>query len=149
AAAAVVLLCLDECGAEEAVDWLRKAGTDPRYKGLYASVRELRRPTREELDAVPADFPETAEVGGMTRLMVEVDHRWDNLGLALEAGWKVPPGHPDVDPPHEALQLAELYREAVRLPDVRGDEHGELRRWLAEAEEGVRALNGVLQPGKG
>src|SRR5262249_30099789 len=105
AAAAVALLCLDDsCAAEQAVAWLREAGTDPRYAGLSAAPRQLRRPSSEELDGVPADFPEAAEVGGMARLMVEVDARWDHLRLARAAGWKAPPGHPDVDPPHEALQ---------------------------------------------
>jgi hypothetical protein len=147
AAAAVALVCLDgSCPAEEAITWLRTAGTDPRYQGLFAAPRELRRPTEEELDRVPADFPEVAEVGGMARLMVEVDQRWDRLGLARKAGWKAPPGQLDIDPPHEALQLVELYREAVRLPDVRLENHPELRRWLTEAEEGVQSLRSALEP---
>jgi hypothetical protein len=150
AAAAVALLCLDQsCPAEQAVAWLRTAGTDPGYKGLYAAPRELRRPTPEELDQVSAEFPETAEVGGLVRLMVEVDQRWDRLGLVRKAGWKVPSGHPDIDPPHEALQLGELYREAVRLSDVQGEEHRELRRWLAEAEEGAKVLERLLRTEKG
>src|SRR5262249_33410514 len=38
AAAAVVLRCLDEsCGADAATAWMRQAGTDPHYGGLYAS----------------------------------------------------------------------------------------------------------------
>lgn len=144
----MALLCLDEASAAEAVAWLRTAGTDPGYKGLYAAPGELRRPTKEELDRVPADFPEMTEVGAMARLMVEVDQRWDHLGLVRKAGWKVPPGHPDIDPPHEALQLAELYRYAVQWPGG-GEEHQELHRWLTEAEEGAKTLLSVLRAGKG
>ncbi len=146
AAAAVVLLCLDESyPVERAVAWLRLAGTDPRYKGLHAAPRQLRRPTREELERVPADFPAVAEVGGLARLMVEVDQRWDHLGQAREAGWRTPSNHPDIDPPHEALQLVEAYREAVRLPGVR---EARLRRWFAEAEEEAKELERALR-GKG
>jgi protein tyrosine phosphatase (PTP) superfamily phosphohydrolase (DUF442 family) len=149
AAAAVALLFLDEsCGPEQAVAWLRRAGTDPRYQGLYAAPRQLRRPTKEELDAVPARFPEAADVGGMARLMVRLDQHWDHLALARRAGWKTPPGHPDVDPPHEALQMAELYREAARLPQLRGKHRDELRRWLAEAEATAQRLEAVLDAGK-
>jgi hypothetical protein len=149
AAAGSAMLCLDEsCGADEALAWLRTAGTDPRYTGLYASARELRRPTKEEMDAVPADFPEAVEVGGVAKLMVEVDARWDHLGQARKAGWKRPPSHPDVDPPHEALQLAELYHEAARLPATEREHGEELRRWLAESEATAKRLEAALRGGK-
>ncbi|MFO0877594.1 MAG: hypothetical protein U0840_09490 [Gemmataceae bacterium] len=149
AAAGAAMLCLDDaCGAEEALAWLRTAGTDPRYTGLYLSARETRRPTKEELDSVPGDFPEVAEVGGLAKLMVEVDHRWDHLKLAREAGWKRPPAHPDIDPPHEVLQLAELYREAGRLSGGKGKHGDELRRWLVESEATAKRLEGALRGGK-
>ncbi len=145
AAAAAACLCLDEsCGVDEALEIMRRAGTDPRYKGLFGSVKSLRRPTAGKLAQAPARFPEVAEVGGLARNMVAVDERWEHLKQVRAAGWKVPPDHPDVDPPHEALQLAEHYREASRLVEVRR-RHEELRRWLAEAEEGARALEVALR----
>src|SRR5262245_28510235 len=59
AAAAVANLCLDErCSATDAVAFLKEAGTSPKYKGLYASAEDFRRPTPGELDAVADDFPE-------------------------------------------------------------------------------------------
>jgi protein tyrosine phosphatase (PTP) superfamily phosphohydrolase (DUF442 family) len=146
AAAGAALLCLGEVDADGAVAWLERAGTDPRYKGLYAAPRELHRPTEEELDRVPANFPEVAEVGGLAGLMVEVDQRWDHLELARKAGWKAPPAHPDLAP-HEALQLAELYREAARSSDAKG-RFAELRRWLAEAEAGAKGLEVALRAGQ-
>lgn len=146
AAAGAAILCLDEsCSADEALAWLRTAGTDPRYTGLYASARDLRRPTKQELDATSGDFPESAEVGGMARLMVEIDLRWDHLKLARAAGWKRPPAHPDVDPPHEALQLAELYHEAARLTTDKGKRGEELRRWLTESEVTAKGLETALR----
>ena len=66
AAAAVAHLCLDgQCSVEAAVAEMRRAGTDPRYKGLYAAPAQLRRPTRQELDRVSADFPEVAPVAAL------------------------------------------------------------------------------------
>ena len=133
-AAAAVRLCLDpDFTPEAAEDWLRQAGTDPRYRGLVGLPWALRRPTAAELDRLPAEFPSVAKVADLTRLMVEVDARWDRLKAVQGAGWVVPKAHPDVDPPHEALLLRELYREAGRLPET-GKHGDEFRRWLGEAE---------------
>jgi protein tyrosine phosphatase (PTP) superfamily phosphohydrolase (DUF442 family) len=149
AAAAAVRRCLDTaCDSEAAVAELRRAGTDPRYAGLYASVRTLHPPTAGELDRVSADFPEVAEVGGLVTAMVGMDERMENLKLARAAGWKGPADHPDVDPPHEALLLAEHYREAARLPEV-AKRSDEFRRWLAEAGEGATRLEVALRPADG
>jgi hypothetical protein len=76
--------------------------------------------------------------------MVGVDDRWENLKQVRAAGWQTPPGHPDVDPPHEALQLVEQFREAARLPEAAARPE-ELRRWLAEAEERAADLERVLR----
>jgi protein tyrosine phosphatase (PTP) superfamily phosphohydrolase (DUF442 family) len=149
AAAAVIHLCLDDrCSVETALEELRRAVTDPRYSGLYAAVRQLRRPTKAELDGVPADFPSVAEVAALAQVMVQVDERWGHLQQVRAAGWKVLPDHPDVDPPHEALQLAQQFREAARLPQVKA-RPAEFRRWLAEAEAGLSAFEGVLRQVKG
>jgi protein tyrosine phosphatase (PTP) superfamily phosphohydrolase (DUF442 family) len=145
AAAAVVHLCLDQqCAVETAIAEMRRAGTDPRYTGLYASAQELRRPTAEELEQVPADFPEVAPVTDLARMMVNIDSRWDHLKLARAAGWKVPPHHPDIDPPHEARQLVEHFREAGRLPAVK-DRPEDFRRGLAESEEAGQQLESALR----
>jgi cytochrome c556/protein tyrosine phosphatase (PTP) superfamily phosphohydrolase (DUF442 family) len=146
AAAAVVRLCLDEgCTVEQAVAEMRRAGTDPRYAGLYAAPQTLRRPTPAELDRVPAEFPEVAAVAALAQVMVEIDERWDHLKQVRAAGWQAPANHPDLDPPHEALQLEEHYREASRRPEV-GERSEEFRRWLTEAEEAAKELEGVLRP---
>jgi protein tyrosine phosphatase (PTP) superfamily phosphohydrolase (DUF442 family) len=145
AAAAVVHLCLDrQCPVETALAEMRRAGTDPRYTGLYDAPRTLHRPTPEELDCLPADFPEVAEVPALAQVMVEVDGRWGNLKQARSAGWKSPAGHPDVDPPHEALQLVEQFREATRLAEVKKRPE-EFRHRLADAGAAAAALEDVLR----
>lgn len=148
AAAAVARLFLDEaCSAAAAVDVMRQAGTDPHYTGLYASPQKLRRPTRAELDNTPSDFPEAAEVAALAQMMVSIDERWERLRQVRAAGWRTPADHPDLDPPHEALQLVEDFQEAGRLPDVRQRPEA-FRRWLTDAAEGAKELEQILRQGK-
>jgi hypothetical protein len=148
AAAAVVHLCLDEtCTVEQALAEMRRAGTDPRYTGLYSLPKELARPTARELDRVAADYPEVAAVSGLTQLMATIDFRWEHLKQVRAAGWKPPPRHPDLDPPHEALQLLEQFREARRLPQVK-ERPADFQHQLAAAEEAAAALESALRQGK-
>jgi hypothetical protein len=126
---------------------MKRAGTDPHYTGLYAVPKTLTRPTRAELDRVQTDFPEVAEVAGLAQVMVEIDARWENLKRIRAAGWKIPPDHADLDPPHEALQLVEQYREARRLEQVKGRPE-EFQPWLADAEEMASELERALRPGE-
>jgi protein tyrosine phosphatase (PTP) superfamily phosphohydrolase (DUF442 family) len=144
AAAAVARLCADEqCSVAEALQFLKKAGTDPRYKGLFESVEKLVRPEMEEWrNARP--LVETAPVVGLTQAMVAIDHAFDNLKLAHKAGWKTPPDHPDIDPPHEALQLLEQYQELGRQPAML-KKPADFRRWLHEGEIAVRDLEQILR----
>jgi protein tyrosine phosphatase (PTP) superfamily phosphohydrolase (DUF442 family) len=145
AAVAVVHLCLDkECKVETAIAEMRRAGTDPRYIGLYAAPEELRRPSADELAKVPSDFPEVAPVTALAQIMVDIDGRWDHIKLARTAGWKVPDKHPDIDPPHEALQLTEHFRQMGQLPTVK-DLPEEFRRWLAESEQAAADLEKALR----
>jgi protein tyrosine phosphatase (PTP) superfamily phosphohydrolase (DUF442 family) len=148
AAAAVVHLCLDDrCPVETAVNEMRRAGTDPRYTGLYAAPGQVHRPTPAELDALPSEFPEVTAVPGIARLMVEIDQTWERLQAVRAAGWRVPADHPDIGPAHEALQLREHYREAQRLPEASG-RPDEFRRRLMDAEQAARDLELALRPGK-
>jgi len=145
AATAVVQLCLDEkCSVATALATMKTAGTSPHYTGLYAAPGEFRRPSKLELDRLPADFPEIAVVTGMVQVMVEIEHRWDHLKLVRTADWKAPAAHPDIDPPHEALQLAEHYRELGRRPDAK-DRPEDFRRWATESELGAKMLETALR----
>jgi protein tyrosine phosphatase (PTP) superfamily phosphohydrolase (DUF442 family) len=145
AAAAVARLCTDDrCGVELALEGMRLSGTDPHYTGLYAAPKEFRRPTAEELDRLPADFPEVTAPTGLAQFMVEVDDRWERLKLARAAGWVSPPDHPDIDPPYEALQVVEQYREALRLPKT-AERSDDFRRRLDQAREATEGLEAALR----
>lgn len=141
AAAAAAALCLGAFDRRQAEAWLRTAGTDPRYVGLVG-VPRMELPTAGEIDAAPADFPETNTVSDVARLMVEIDGRLDHLRLIRRAGWKTPATHPDLSPWHEAVLLAEHYREAARASS------SGLRTELQDAEKGAVALEAALRAGK-
>ena len=147
--AAVAILCraADGWAADQATAWMKQAGTDPRYAGLFAAVETFAPPTPAER-VNPADLPAVAPVPDFTRMMVEIDARWDHLNLAKAAGWKPPADHPDVAPPHEALQLLEHFREAGRLDSVkqRGPEFVNL---LADAVAAAENLEAGLRIGDG
>ncbi len=144
AAAIAACRCLyGRCDAHAALDFLATAGTDPRYKGLFADVERMGVVTVAELDQAGV-LPEVATVPDLTRLMVGIDERWDRLKAVKAAGWKTPPDHPDVDPPHEAVQLAEHYREAARLPGIAPDREGVVRKFV-EAETAARELEASLR----
>jgi len=155
AAAAAIHLCLDKkCSVEQAVAQLKLAGADAR---LYKIPKLLVRPSKQELDQISADYPDLAvqedqiaadvpegtAVSPMAVVMVQIAHRWENLKHIRSAGWQVPADHPILDPPQEALRLAELYHEAGRLEHVAKSSE-ELRRWLTEAEQEAKELERIL-----
>ena len=145
AAVAVIQLCTDPAwDAAVAEGWLATAGTDPRYTGLTGLPRTLARPTAEELAALPAALPEAAPVPDLARIMVDVDARWDHLKLIKAAGWVAPEDHPDIDPPHEALQLLEHYRETIRLGSAK-DRGADFLKLVADAEAAAADLEQALR----
>ncbi|MCU0704926.1 MAG: cytochrome c [Fimbriiglobus sp.] len=145
AACAVVQMTLETGWAgERAERWLKVAGTDSKYTGLVGLSHSFRPPSAEELDQVATDFPTTAPVPDIVRLMVEIDDHWERLKAVRKAGWKTPADHPDLDPPHVALMLAEAHREAARLGEAttRGKEFMAL---LVEAETSAEELAKALR----
>ncbi|MCS6976066.1 MAG: hypothetical protein NZM31_03520, partial [Gemmatales bacterium] len=144
-AAAVVWRSLDRsCKAEQALSLLKKAGTDPRYAGLYAAVEQAAPLSDEVLNAKPPEFPETTPVPAFVEAMVKVDTHWHHLQACRKAGWKTPPEHPDVVPRHEALQLMEAYQEALRLPGLK-ERPAEIRDWLSDEVQNAKRLMELLE----
>ncbi len=136
AAAAVIRLCLDpDFTPEQAEAWMKQAGTDPRYTGLFELPKTLKRPTKAELDAAPADFPAVARVADLTRVMVAVDETWDKLKAAKAANWPEP-----AKSAGDAVLLIEHYREAKRLP-----QSAEFTKLLAAAETEAGTLEWALR----
>jgi len=145
AACAAVQLTLDpSCTPDTAGRWLTAAGTDPKYTGLVGLPHTLKRPSAAELDTTATDFPTVAKVTDLVRVMVEVDERWDHLKAIKSANWKTPTEHPDLDPPHEAVMLVELFREAARL-DGATAQGKEFVALLGDAESAAQDLEAALR----
>jgi protein tyrosine phosphatase (PTP) superfamily phosphohydrolase (DUF442 family) len=145
-AAAVAVACVYNgmLASDQAEDVLRTFGTGKNYKGLWQDARGARRIEQRELDAVVVAYVEVAKVSDLAGAMLKVDLHNDHLKEVQKAGWKQPPGHPDLDPAHEALQLQEHYREIARLESV-ADRPEEFREMLGEAEQLTAQLGEILR----
>jgi protein tyrosine phosphatase (PTP) superfamily phosphohydrolase (DUF442 family) len=144
-AAAVARLFLDDhCTVEQAHEGMKLAGFDLRYTGLWAAPEDLKRPTTKELDEVAADFPEAAPPPGLTAAMVGVNLTFENLQAVRKADWKTPKDKPDLDPPHEALQLVEHFKELQRLPKVAARPE-DFRGKLADAADKAQQFEDALR----
>lgn len=167
-AAAVAVACVvnGSLKPEQAEAVLTTFGTGQNYSGLWASARAARPVDKGVLAAVKVAYVETAKVPPVAEAMVDIDKTFDRLKASAAAGWRAPANHPDVDPPHEALQLTEKLRELGRDRDViaahpqefrdllRGNEleaqslHEALTKWSREAAAGTQApasLNASLK----
>ncbi|HEX3151855.1 MAG TPA: cytochrome c [Gemmataceae bacterium] len=128
-----------EWTSDDALTFLKVAGTDPKYEGLFAAVRNFRKPTAEELRKAPPTLPEVADVGGLTARMVDIDDAWSTLKKSKGDGWKGAAMHP-------AVLLREGFREAARLPD--GAQRPErFRKLLADSEGAAQELETALRTG--
>ncbi len=145
AAAAAIQICLDDkCTVPQAVDIMKRAGTDPRYTGLFAGPKELKRTTSAQLDQVKVEFRDAAPIAAVAEVMVQIDRYWEHLSLVRKAGWKAPIGYPDLDPTHEALQLREHFRELARLPNTQ-KRPADFKQWMVEAEKAAHDLEDALR----
>jgi len=143
AAAAVICMADQGWSKAQAEAFLMAAGTATNYVGLYAVVREFQPPTDARLNALPANFPEKAQVSGLTDAMVGIDERWEHLKEVRAAGYLAPKEHPDIQPANETVILWEHYRESQRLPEVIAKGTDMIERFKtaeAEAKEAERLL---------
>lgn len=144
--AAAAILCEADAGwsATQAEAFLKEAGTSPDYPGLFRSVREFRPPAAAILRHLTNALPEISPTPGVVQVMVIVDGHFERLRAAQKAGWRTPPDHPDVAPPHEATQLWEQFRELGRAPEVQSEPES-YRELLRRSEEAADQLRQVLK----
>lgn len=146
AGAMVARIAVDGISNAEALAELKESGCSENYKGLYRDVGACVPPTAAELAAVPAKLPAYVSPGDVAEHMAAVDRVWDRVGAAKKAAWAVPPGMPDVDPPHEARIVWEAFREMARLDESK--KHGEeYMTLLGRAEAGAKALEDAIRKG--
>jgi len=146
AACGIARIVLDGASNDDVIADMKEAGTDPKYAGLYESLRTFHKPTAEALASVRADLPELAPAGTRSAAMSVIDHTWDRMKLVRTAKWAVPADHADVEPSHEAVILAEGLREFGRRPEVAAEPEA-FRRLLADAEASAWDLSKALEVG--
>lgn len=126
---------------------LSTAGTSRNYRGLYEAAQSSRRIDDALLDALEADFPETASLPPLAEAMVAIERVHDHLGNFDRNGWQPLPDEPDLDPPHEALLLREQFTELLRSDETRGQDP-RFQRLLREAETTAADLETALRAGR-
>jgi len=128
----------------EAHAFLKAAGTAAKYTGLYEIIDTFTLPTKEELATVDASFPAIADTPPFQEAMALIDRHKDNLAVAEKAGWKAPADHPDIAPPHEALQLRESFTEILRFKSE-GDRPAAYQQEMKRALDAAVALEEALR----
>jgi len=145
AAAAVGRLVLDGAPRDQAIAEMRQwCGTAGDYEGLYRTIASGDIPSPEETAAYAWSFPAAFEFKGFRHSMIEVSRTHDNLKSLHKISWAVDPTHPDLDPVHEARQLAQSFEQIMALAAA-SDEPADFQGWLADAFESSRALHERLQ----
>jgi protein tyrosine phosphatase (PTP) superfamily phosphohydrolase (DUF442 family) len=142
-AAAVHLLLDPKCTVQTALAEMKRAGTDPKYTGLYAAPANIRRLGPVDLDKVDAGFPESVKPAAFAQVMVRIDEQWDKLKEIKAASWKPTHTEPNSTPGHQALLLNELWREAVRMPEIRA-RPPDFQSWLRRAVDASTKLETAL-----
>lgn len=142
--AAVAIICLATEGwtPEQAIRWLRQAGTSPDYRGLYRAVTEFKPPTPSQLQLVQS-LPEVSKASTLVEEMVALEEHWERLKQIRKNGWKEAPRDPDQSFSEEATLLWEHFQELRRLPE-NADRPVDYRDKLDSAEQAAQALRTAL-----
>jgi protein tyrosine phosphatase (PTP) superfamily phosphohydrolase (DUF442 family)/cytochrome c553 len=144
AACAVALLGVEGWTPEQVVAEMKLAGTATKYKGLYALTGEFRKPTADELAALPREIPDVCPPSPFTQAMVELDDIFDRVKGVQKNAWAVSADHPDVDPKHEAVILAEAFREMARR-EIVATKPPDFAQHLADSEAAAWDLSKALE----
>lgn len=147
AAAVVACVVAGRMDNARALETMKVLGTGPQYIGLWESAREAKRADAAALRDLRVDYRETAPIPPLAEAMVGVDAVVERLQLSGKAGWKTPADHPDVDPPHEALRLREIFTEILRTEDLKA-RPDEFRRFLEASRTAAERLEAVLRRGE-
>jgi protein tyrosine phosphatase (PTP) superfamily phosphohydrolase (DUF442 family) len=139
AAAAWVCQTLAGWNHDQAVSWLKRAGTSPDYPRLFEAAATFKKPSQSEIELASSQFPEETERSTLVETMVAIDSTWENLLATKKACFKTAPGQTEVDVSGEAIQLLESYRELARTEEAR-DKGPDFKRHLESAIKGAEEL---------
>jgi protein tyrosine phosphatase (PTP) superfamily phosphohydrolase (DUF442 family) len=140
--AAAAVICMGKMGwtPGQALQWLDTAGTGTNFVGLFATVRDFRKPSRGELEKTPTEFKEAQRISGLVDAMVAIDESFERLKTLRTAASSAAPDNHLIS---EATLLCEQFREAQRLEDSRKRGHDFLKM-LADTEDLASAFEDSL-----
>jgi protein tyrosine phosphatase (PTP) superfamily phosphohydrolase (DUF442 family) len=143
--AAVAVICEATAGwtTNQAVAWLKEAGTAADYSGLYRSAMEFRLPEAAALARI-TELPEVAKTSSVVDAMVAIDAEFDRLKTAQKFGWKNIPDQPDMVPAHSTTILWEHLRELIRAEDT-SKRPEDYRAKLSAAERAADQFRSALR----
>ncbi|WDI43534.1 tyrosine-protein phosphatase [Bremerella sp. P1] len=141
--AAAAVACYESGGLTEnqALDFMRSAGTSSDYGGLWKEITDFK-PI-----AITTELPmlvEVAEVESVAAAMAKIDRIYDQLVLCEKANWKAPPEHADLDPAQQALLMQEGLHETGRLL-MEHQYDAKFRKMLAESESLSKKLKQQIE----
>lgn len=108
AAAAIAFMSTQSVGTSGGVAVLEAAQTSPNYPGLWRDIKAFEPPKDY---SAKVDLPQSAGVDDFNSAMAAMDRAWDEVKLVKKAGWKVSAEHPDLEPKHTALILAQTFEQ--------------------------------------
>jgi len=143
--AAVAVICEATAGwtTNQAITWLKEAGTAADYGGLYRSAMEFRLPDAVALARI-VELPEVAKTSSVVDAMVAIDKEFDWLKAAQKSSWRSIPNQPDIVPAHTATILWEHFRELMRAEDTAG-RPDDYRAMLVVAEKAADQFRALLR----
>ena len=146
--AAVAVICESTAGwtTNQAVGWLKQAGTAADYTGLYRSAMEFRLPSPAALARI-IELPEVAKTSSLVEAMVAIDEEFDRLKTAQKVGWSKIPNQPDLTPAHTATILWEHFKELARTDDT-AKRPEDYRAKLAASEKATDQFRALLRDAK-
>jgi len=118
AAAAVACVAVNDWTHEQALAWLKQAGTSPAYGQLIKDAGSFEKPQAAELEKIPAEaLPESVAPQPLVDAMLKIDERFDEVQKHFKVAVDVK-GPDWKKATSDALQLDEDFREFQRLPSV-------------------------------
>lgn len=131
-ATAVVGICRGTFTRQQAVDFLKLAGTSRSYAGLWRDVRNFKVPPA---DAVLPKLLETTPVSPLVKAMSQISHHFEYLDQMQTRNQQPQIRQKNLD---SLVLLREEFREAARKHAVDYDER--FKKWMLESATQVKAL---------
>lgn len=144
-AAAVAVACVynGALAPEQVESVLYSFGTGANYTGLWRDARNAAPLDPAAIRKFDITFVETAPIPPLADAMVAIDRHWEHLRLLQKNNWQRVTAHPDLDPPHEALQLQEHFTEIART-DAAKAKPQDFQRMVSDSEAASASLRNAL-----